>query len=79
MHLKPSRADLANLFYFILVALRKAIMARSRLRNADLRSKSFCDYQAYRKQRNFVCKLNNKTRGVYFDLISSSFFLFFVT
>ena len=46
-------------------------MTRSRLRNAYLRSKSLSDLQAYRRQRNFVCKLNNETRRIYFDSTTS--------
>ena len=52
--------------------LRKAIMKRSRLRNIYLRSKSRSDLLAYRKQRNYVCSLNRKTRRIYFDEIASN-------
>ena len=53
-------------------ALRKAIMIRSRLRNIYIRSRRLTDLHAYRKQRNYVCSLNIKTRRIYFDTIASN-------
>ena len=50
-------------------ALRKAIMIRSRLRNIYIRSRRLTDLHAYRKQRNYVCSLNIKTRRIYLILL----------
>ena len=47
--------------------LKKAIMIRSRLRNIYNQSKKDSDLDAYRLQRNFVTKLNRKTRLIYFN------------
>jgi len=47
--------------------LRKAIMKRSYLRNAHLKSPSLSTWQAYKDQRNYVTSLNLKTKKAYFQ------------
>ena len=51
--------------------LRKAIMKRSQLKNKANRSKSQKDYQAYKRQRNFVVNLNRKCKKAFFANIST--------
>ena len=47
-------------------ALRKAIMARSRLKNAYLKTGNSKNWENYKKQRNFCTDLLKKTRSEYF-------------
>ena len=51
--------------------LRKAIMKRSALKNKANKSKSVLDYQAYKKQRNYVVNLNKKCKKAFFATMSN--------
>ena len=48
-------------------ALKKAIMKRSKLWNIYCKSKHLPDLLAYKEQRNFVTKLNKKTKKLFFE------------
>ena len=50
--------------------LRKAIMKRSALKNKANKSKCQTDYEAYKKQRNFVANLNKKCKKAFFAKVS---------
>ena len=50
--------------------LRKAIMKRSSLKNKANKSKCQTDYEAYKKQRNFVANLNKKCKKAFFAKVS---------
>lgn len=52
--------------------LRKEIMKRSRLKHVANTTKSFLDISAYKKQRNFVAKLNTEQKKRYFESTISS-------
>ena len=47
-------------------ALRKAIMTRSRLKNAYLKTRNSKNWENYKKQRNFCTNLLKKTKSEYF-------------
>ena len=47
-------------------ALRKAIMARSLLKNAYLKTRNSKNWGNYKKQRNFCTNLLKKTKKEYF-------------
>ena len=47
-------------------ALRKAIMTRSRLKNAYLKTRNSKKQENYKKQRNFCTDLIKKTKSEYF-------------
>ena len=47
-------------------ALRKAIMTRSRLKNAHLKTQNSKNWENYKKQRNFCTNLPLKTKSEYF-------------
>ena len=50
-------------------ALRKAIMARSRLKNIYNKKQSYDSWDKYKKQRRFCVKLIRKTKQDYLDNI----------
>ena len=50
-------------------ALRKAIMARSRLKNIYNKKQSYDSSDKYKKQRRFCVKLIRKTKQDYLDNI----------
>ena len=52
--------------------LRKAIMFKSRLKNKANKTKSDVDISAYRKQRNYVVALNQKSKHNYFNNLDVS-------
>ena len=47
-------------------ALRKAIMIRSRLKNAYLKTRNSKNWESHKKQRNFCTNLFKKTKSEYF-------------
>ena len=47
-------------------ALRKAIMARSRLKNENLKIRNIENWENYKKQRHFFANLLRKTKSEYF-------------
>ena len=47
-------------------ALRKAIMARSRLKNENLKIRNIENWENYKKQRHFCRNLLRKTKSEYF-------------
>ena len=47
--------------------LRKAIMKRSQLKNEANKTKDPKDILKYKKQRNYVVKLNNQSKQEHFD------------
>ena len=52
--------------------LRKAIMKRSALKRKTSRTKQQEDIANYKKQRNFVVKLNKETKLQYFNNLDTS-------
>lgn len=52
--------------------LRKEIMKRSRLKNIARKTKLPEDKAAYKRQRNFIVKLNKKQKRKYFDSIDTN-------
>ena len=50
--------------------LRKAIMKRSQLKNKANKTKDPKDILKYKKQRNYVVKLNNQSKQEHFDSLS---------
>ena len=50
-------------------ALRKNIMARSRLKNIYNKKRSYDNWDKYKKQRNFCVKRHRKTKQDYFSNI----------
>lgn len=52
--------------------LSKAIMERSRLKNLANKTKKYEDYLRYKRQRNFVCNLNRKSRKSFFTRLETS-------
>ena len=56
----------ANNHQFMTKALRKAIMTRSRLKNAYLKTRNSKNWENYKKQRNFCTNLLKKTKSEYF-------------
>ena len=54
---------------FMMKALRKAIMTRSRLKNIYNKKRSYENWDKYKKQRNFCVKLLRKTKQDYFNNI----------
>ena len=56
----------ANNYRFMTKALRKAIMTRSRLQNAYLKTRNSKNWENYKKQRNFCINLLKKTKSEYF-------------
>ena len=55
----------ANNHQFMTKALRKAIMTRSRLKNAYLKTRNSKNWENYKKQRNFCTNLLKKTKSEY--------------
>ena len=56
----------ANNHQFMTKALRKALMTRSRLKNAYLKTRNSKNWENYKKQRNFCTNLLKKTKSEYF-------------
>ena len=54
---------------FMMKALQKAIMTRSRLKNIYNKKRSYNNWHKYKKQRNFCVKLLYKTKQDYFNNI----------
>ena len=49
--------------------LRKAIMKRSHLKNIANKTKSQNDFMQYKKQRNYVVKLNKQEKKIFFNSV----------
>ena len=52
---------------YINKTLRKAIMKRSQLKNKANKTKYPKDISKYKKQRNYMVKLNNQSKQEHFD------------
>ena len=50
--------------------LRSAIMKRSRLKNKANKTRKAVDISNYKKQRNFLVKINNECKREYFDKLN---------
>ena len=61
-----------NQKYHVEKNLPKAILKRSQLKNKANRAKQLEDITKYKKQQNFVIKLNREPKTQYFDNIQTS-------